>query len=112
MTSRIANARVDAYSHSWRPGWRGSSRFVMLTSSLLDAGRFVAYGTDGFIAFRVEGSWRRDLSSFLAQMDADGVELIPPPHVALALPSGHPTYPDPITVQRCLDARVGMGAAA
>lgn len=112
MTSRIASARAHLYDETWRAGWRGPRRFAMLTSSLRDPGRFVAYGTDGYIAFRVEGSWRTDLSSFLARLDADGVELIPPPHVTLARPPGQPTFPDPATVQHCLDARVGWSAAA
>jgi hypothetical protein len=112
MSSRVADARVDTFSASWRADWRGPHRFVMLTSSLSDPGRFVAYGTDGHVSFRVEGSWGMDLSRFLARLDEEGVELVPPPQPSLATPPGQPTFPDPLTVQRCLDARVGRSVAA
>jgi hypothetical protein len=102
----------ETYCAAWRAHWRSLRRFVMLTSSLKDPGRFVAYGTDGCVSFQVEGSWRTDLSPFLAKMDADGAELVPPPHVTLAMPAGQPTFPDPVTVRHCLQARVGRNAAA
>jgi len=106
-------AGPEAYDASWRAPWLSPMRrFVMLTSSLEDPGHFVAYGTDGYVSFRVEGSWRTDLSPFLAKMDADGAELVPPPHVTLAMPAGQPTFPDPVTVRHCLEARVGRNAAA
>src|SRR5258707_15224674 len=105
MSSRIVDASVETFRHSWRAPWRGPRRFAMLTSFLGDPGRFVAYGTDGYIAFRVEGSWRADLSRFVARMAVDGVELIPPPHSALALEPDQLTFPDPVTVQACFDAR-------
>ncbi|HVE84775.1 MAG TPA: hypothetical protein VND93_18090 [Myxococcales bacterium] len=112
MASRITDARLDTFDAGWRAGWRGDRRLVMLTSSLADPSRFVAYGTDGYIAFRVEGGWRADLTAFLSRMDADGAELLPPPHVALARPATEQlTFPDSHTVQRCFD-RVLFGHAA
>src|SRR4051812_12490006 len=111
MSSRIADATLETFSTSWRAGWRGPRRYAMLTSSLGDPGRFVAYGTDGFVAFRVEGAWRADLSLFVARMAIDGVELIPPPHTALAFAPDQLTFPDPATVQRMFDARMGRAAA-
>jgi len=111
MSSRIADATLETFSTSWRAGWRGQRRYAMLTSLLGDPGRFVAYGTDGFIAFRVEGSWRADLARFVARMAIDGVELIPPPHTALEFAPDQLTFPDALTVQRCFDARLGRAAA-
>src|SRR5258707_9519524 len=98
MSSRIVDASVETFRHSWRAPWRGPRRFALLTSFLGDPGRFVAYGTDGHIAFRVEGSWRADLSRFLARLAVDGGELIPPPHPPPALQPGQPPFPDPLTL--------------
>lgn len=111
MSSRIVDATLETFTHSWRAPWRGPRRYAMLTSCLGDPGRFVAYGTDGFIAFRVEGSWRGDLTRFVARMAVDGVELLPPPHTALVFSADQLTFPDPLTVQRCFDARLGQAAA-
>jgi hypothetical protein len=111
MSSRIADATLETFSSSWRVPWRGPLRFAMLTSCLGDPGRFVAYGTDGYIAFRVEGSWRVDLARFVARMAVEGVALLPPPHTALAFEADQLTFPDLLTVQRCFDARLGKAAA-
>jgi hypothetical protein len=111
MSNRIADAPPEVFTVSWRAPWRGPRRYAMLTSSLGDPGRFVAYGTDGYMAFRVEGSWRADLSRFVARMAIDGVELIPPPHTALVFSPEQLTFPDPVTVQRCFDLRMGRAAA-
>jgi hypothetical protein len=112
VPARLADAPLEAFTPAWRVGWLGLNRYAMLTSSLEDPSRFVAYGTDGSVAFRVEGLWRADLSSFVARMAIDGVELLAPPHTTLAPPPGQTTFPDSLTVQRCFDARLGTGAAA
>jgi hypothetical protein len=111
MSGRVFDIPVEPFSADWRVAWRGKRRLAMLTSSLRDPSRFVAYGTDGFVVFRVEGSWATDLAPFRARMAADGVEFLLPPHTALAFPPGQITFPDPLTVQGCFDARLG-GAAA
>jgi hypothetical protein len=103
----VFDTPVEPFTPSWRAGWKGQRRYAMLTSSLADPGRFVAYGADGVITFRVEGRWRGDLSLFMARMVVDGVELIPPPPSSIARPPGQPTFPDPRTVQFCLAARLG-----
>jgi len=112
VTVCVAEAPLEEVSASWRVAWRGLNRYAMLTSSLTDPSRFVAYGTDGHVAFRVQGSWRADLARFMSRMAIDGVEVLPPPHTTLAPPPGQPTYPDPLTVQRCFDARRPAGAAS
>ncbi|HEY8211063.1 MAG TPA: hypothetical protein VIG99_26450 [Myxococcaceae bacterium] len=111
MSGRIVDVPVETFTMDWCVAWRGPRRFAMLTSSLGDPSHFIAYGTDGSVAFRVEGSWRVDLSFFMGRMAADGVELLPPPPTARAFPPGHITFPDPLTVQRCFDARLGAVAA-
>lgn len=111
MTGRIIDISLEPFSADWRIAWRGVRRLAMLTSSLADPSRFVAYGTDGFVAFRVEGCWRTDLAAFRTRMELDHVELLSPPLTALAFPPGQTTYPDPLTVQRCFDARLGGVAA-
>lgn len=112
MPARIADAPLETFTSTWRVGWVGQHRYAMLTSSLADPSRFIAYGTDGVTAFRVEGSWRADLSRFVGRMAIDGVELLPPPLTTLAPPPGQPSFPDPLAVQRCFDARREAGVAA
>jgi len=112
VSACVAEAPLETFSITWRVGWRGQHRYAMLTSSLSDPAQFIAYGTDGLVAFRVQGSWRADLSRFMDRMAVDGVELLPPPHTTLATPPGQPSYPDPLTVQRCFDLRRPAGVAA
>lgn len=111
MSSRLANAPLEIFCASWRPNWRGPHRVAMLTASLADPRRFVAYGTDGFTAFRVEGTWFADLKPFLDLVDLAGAELVPPPSNGAALMIGEPTFPDLLTVQCCFDAMLGKAAA-
>lgn len=109
MPACVAEAPLETFSASWRVGWRGQHRLAMLTSSLADPSQFIAYGTDGQVAFRVQGRWRADLSRFMNRMAMDEVEVLPPPLITLAPPPGQPSYPDPFAVQRCFNARMGAG---
>lgn len=104
MSSCVVDAELEVFSACWRPRWRGSRRLVMLTSSVLNPRLFVAYGTDGMTAFRVEGAWRSDLVPFLALMDAEGAELMAPPRPGMSTPRvRRGTYPGARTVQRSFD---------
>jgi hypothetical protein len=112
MPGRLVDAPVEPFTAEWRAGWLGPRKLAMLTTSLRDPSRFVAYGTDGRIAFRVEGSLGADLKRFTDRMAIDGAELLLPPYTALASSPGQISFPDPLTVQRCFDMRLRLGGAA
>ena len=133
MFVRFDETALEQFSSSqltpWTPPWQGSRKLFMVTFQFDRREQFIAYGTDGSVAFRVQGSVETDLAAFreiMANWRAEEVPAVADLHEEPAgddlLTGGTPipcdviiqppTFPCIQSVQQALDTELGTSIAA
>lgn len=116
MSNRLSDAPVAAFSASWQPPWTGQNRLAMVSDLESDPSQFVAYGTDGAAAFRVQGSKSEHQAAFADLMQSEGATVLPPcgeaPQRSGEVIINPPTIPSCNSVQQTFDQQMARVKAA